>query len=153
MINQLISTLYCCYMDIQTDMTYFVTFLLFIFVSLMIGGSCSDHSLDKRANVAKRIDKNSHYNIYTKINSLEKDLSNLETKLQKRTKLLRQVLRSVIEMDSNVGLLDKSPKKQTNLASKKNGNLSSQFFFFISLFFLFYFHQYWRMNGAQIFEI
>ena len=115
-------------------MAYFMTFLLFIFLCLMIGGSCSDQS----ANVAKRTNNNTYY---TKINTLEKDLSNLETKLQKRTKLLRQVLRSVIEMDSNVGLLDKSPKKQTNLASKKNGNLSSQFFFFISLF-LFYFHLY-----------
>ena len=122
-------------LDTQTDMTNFVTFLLFIFVCLMIGGSCSDHS----ANVAKRTINNTYYNIYTKINSLEKDLSNLETKLQKRTKLLRQVLRSVIEMDSNVGLLDKSPKKQTNLASKKNGKLSSQFFVFISLFFYFIF--------------
>ena len=113
-------------------MAYFMTFLLFIFLCLMIGGSCSDQS----ANVAKRTNNNTYYNIYTKINTLEKDLSNLETKLQKRTKLLRQVLRSVIEMDSNVGLLDKSPKKQTNLASKKNGNLSSQFFFLYFIIFI-----------------
>ena len=109
-------------MSSPTDMTPFVKYFIFTAVCLMIGGSCGEHSLDRRANVVKRTDKNTFYNIYTKINAMEKDLKNLETKLQKRTKLLRHVLRSVLEMDSNLGLPGKNQKKQTNLASKKNGN-------------------------------
>nr|XP_022310183.1 uncharacterized protein LOC111115653 [Crassostrea virginica] len=101
-------------------MTPFVICLMFTVVGLLIGGSCGEHSLDRRANVVKRSDKNTYYNIYTKINAMETDLKNLETKLQKRTKLLRQVLQSVLEMDSNIGLPDKNQKNQTNLTSKEN---------------------------------
>ncbi|XP_078321096.1 uncharacterized protein LOC111115653 isoform X1 [Crassostrea virginica] len=107
-------------MDSSTNMTPFVKCLMFTVVCLMIAGSCCEHSLDRRANVAKRSDNDTYYNIYTKINTLEKYVSNLETKLQTRTKLLRQVLKSVIEMDSNLGLSDKNLKKERKLASKKN---------------------------------
>ncbi|XP_022303035.2 uncharacterized protein LOC111110735 [Crassostrea virginica] len=95
-------------------MSPFVTFLMFLVVSLLIGVSCGDRSLGRRTNVANRSDNNTCNNIYTKINTLEKDLSNLETKLRKRTKLLQQVLRSVLEMDSNLEM------SETNLASKRN---------------------------------
>ena len=114
-------------MDLSTNMTPFVKCLMFTAVCLMIGGSCGEPSLDRRANVAKRSDNDTLYNIYTKINTLETHLGNLETKLQKRTKMLRQVLQSVIEMDSNLGLSDENLKKERKLASKKNGNLFSQF--------------------------
>nr|XP_022310312.1 uncharacterized protein LOC111115763 [Crassostrea virginica] len=107
-------------MDLPTNMTPFVKCLMFTVVCLMIGGSYGEHSLERRANVSKRTDKNTYYNIYTKINAMEKDLKNLETKLQKRTKLLRQVLQSVIEVDSNLGLSDKNLKKERKLAPKKN---------------------------------
>ena len=94
-------------MDSATNMTTFVTFLLFLVVGLMIGGSCGEHSLDRRANVAKRSDNDTYYNIYTKINTLEKYVSNLV----KRTKLLQKLLRSVVEIDDNIGLSEKSPKR------------------------------------------
>lgn len=113
-------------MDSPTNMTPFVKCLMFTAVCMMIGGSCGEHSIDRRANVNKRTDKNTFYNIYTKINAMEKDLKNLETKLQKRTKMLRQVLQSVIEVDSNLGLSDKNLKKERKLAPKKNGNFFSQ---------------------------
>ena len=62
-------------------------------------------------------------------------MSNLETKLRKRTKLLQQVLRSVLEMDSNLEMSEKNQKKQTNLASKRNDNIfrkvNSDIFIFI----------------------
>ena len=116
-------------MDSPTNMTPFVKCLMFTAVCMMIGGSCGEHSIDRRANVNKRSDKNTYYNIYTKINAMEKDLKNLETKLQKRTKMLRQVLQSVIEMDSNLGLSDKNLTKERKLASKKNGNLFFWCFF------------------------
>ena len=90
-----------------------------------MGDRVAANSLDKRTRFAKRTDKNTYYNIYAKINALEKDLKNLETRLQKKNKLLRQVLQSVLE-DSNLELPDKSLKKQTDLASKKNGNVFSQ---------------------------
>ena len=113
-------------MDSPTNMTPFVKCLMFTVVCLLIGGSCSEHSLDRRANVVKRSDKDTYYNIYTKINAMEKDLKNLETKLQKRTKLLRQVLQSVIEVDSNLGLSDKNLKNERKLAPENNGNFFSQ---------------------------
>ena len=111
-------------MDSATNMTTFVTFLLFLVVGLMIGGSCGEHSLDRRANVAKRSDNDTYYNIYTKINTLEKYVSNLETKLQKRTKLLQKLLRSVVEIDGNIGLSEKSPKKNGNLFSQKSNKIT-----------------------------
>ena len=105
---------------------------MFLVVSLLIGVSCS---LDRRTNVTKRTDNDTYYNIYTKINTLQKDLKSLEIKLQTRTKLLRQVLRSVLEMDSNLEMSEKNQKKQTNLASKRNGNIfrkvNSDIFIFI----------------------
>ena len=98
-------------MGSATNMAPFVKYLIFTAVCLLIRGSCGEHSVDRRANVVKRADNDAYYNIYTKINTLEKYVSNLETKLQTRTKLLRQVLKSVLELDSNLGL-----------PSKKNGN-------------------------------
>ena len=71
-------------MDLSTNMTPFVKCLMFTVVCLLIGGSCSEHSLDRRANVIKRSDRDTYYNIYTKINALEKDLNNLKTRLQKK---------------------------------------------------------------------
>ena len=91
-------------MGSTTNMAPFVKYLIFTAVCLLIGGSCGEHSVDRRANVVKRADNDTYYNIYTKINTLEKYVSNLETKLQTRTKLLRQVLKSVLELDSNLGL-------------------------------------------------
>ena len=41
----------------------------------------------------------------------------------KRKNIIRQVLQSVIDVDSKPGLTDNSLKKQTHQASKKNGNL------------------------------
>ena len=84
-------------------MTPFVKFLFFFAVNLIIGVNSNAISLDKRANFAKRADKNTLYNIYTKINSLEKALKNQETRNQKRTKLLREILKSFVGIDSNLG--------------------------------------------------
>lgn len=107
------------------NMTPFVKCLLFTTFCLMIGDSFGSNSLDKkRTNFTKRADRDSYYNIYTKINAMEKDLKNLETKLQKRTKLLRHVLQSVLEMDSKSGSSDKSLNKENILSSKENGIFS-----------------------------
>ena len=99
-------------MGSTTNMAPFVTYLIFTAVCLLIGGSCGEHSVDRRANVVKRTDNDTYYNIYTKINTLEKYVSNLETKLQKRTKLLQKLLRSIVEIDGNIGLSEKSKKKE-----------------------------------------
>ena len=137
-------------MGTLTNMTRFVTFLLFLVVGLMIGGSCDEHSLDRRANVVKRADNDTYYNIYTKINTLEKYVSNLETKLQTRTKLLRQVLKSVLELDSNKGLPEKSSKNQNIQTSKRNGNLFLTKVKLHSFYLPVYL--YWRLNEVRTFE-
>ena len=44
----------------------------------------------------------------------------------KRKIIIRQVLQSVIDVDSNPGLTDDSLKKQTHQAPKKNRNLCTK---------------------------
>ena len=99
----------------SSTMTPFVKCLLSMAVCLMIGNTFGTNSLDKRTRFAKRTDKDTYYNIYIKINALEKDLKNLETRLQKKNKLLRQVLQSVIEIDSNPGLPVKKKQKNSGI--------------------------------------
>lgn len=59
--------------------------LLFLAACLIMGDRVATNSLDKRTSFAKRTDKDTYYNIYSKINALEKDLKNLKTRLQKKT--------------------------------------------------------------------
>ena len=115
------------------NMTPFVKFLLFFAVNLIIGVNSNAISRDKRADFAKRVDRNTYYNIYTKINTLERGLKKLETTTQKRTKLLREVLKSVIGIDSNLGntVISWQKFEETNMASKKIVNFKSLLFSFI----------------------
>ena len=117
-------------------MTPLMNVLLFLAVCLMTGVYVGANSLDKRASSANNTDEDNYYNIYSKIDALEKDLKKLETRLQKKKKLLRQVLQSVIDIDSNLGLADNSLKKQRQQTSKKNGNLLLKRFYKIKLTYL-----------------
>nr|XP_022290028.1 complement C1q-like protein 4 [Crassostrea virginica] len=101
-------------------MAPFVKFLLLFAVNQIIGVNSNAISLDKRANFAKRADKNTLYNIYTKINTLEKALKNQETRNQKRTKLLREVLKSFVGIDSNL----ESSQKVAFTATVTRGTIS-----------------------------
>ena len=94
------------------------------------------NSLDKRSSPTNDTDDDNYYNIYTKIDALEKDMKKLETRLQKKKKILRQVLQSVIDVDSNPVLADNSLKKQTHQDSKKNGHLFLLSFYKIKLILL-----------------
>ena len=114
-------------------MTPLMNSLLFLVVCLMTGVYVGANSLEKRTSSANNTDEDNYYNIYTKIDALEKDLKKLETRLQKKKKLLRQVLQSVIDIDSNLGLADNSLKKQRQQTSKKNGNLILKRFYKIKL--------------------
>ena len=114
-------------------MTPLMNVLLFLVVCLMTGVFVGANSLDKRTSPPNNTDEDNYYNIYTKIDALEKDMKNLETRLQKKKKLLRQVLQSVIDIDSNLGLADNSLKKQRQQTSKKNGNLLLKRFYKIKL--------------------
>ena len=104
--------------------------------SFLLGDRVDANSLDKRAIFAKTADKDTYYNIYTKINTIEKVESFEEAgnkNAKKRTKLVRQMLQSVIEMDGNQGLPNKSVKKNQNNLEPKKG------MFIYSINFLFYF--------------
>ena len=90
----------------------------FLAVFLIIGDRVDANSLDKRAIFTKTADKDTYYNIYTKINTIEKVESLEEAgnkNAKKRTKLVRQMLQSVIEMDGNQGLPNKSVKKNPKI--------------------------------------
>ena len=81
----------------------------------MIGDRVDANSLDKRANFTKTADKDTYYNIYTKINTIEKveSLEEAGNKNAKRTKQVRQMLQSVIEMDGNQELMPNKSVKKT----------------------------------------
>ena len=59
---------------------------LFLVVCLMTVVHVCANSLDKRASSATNTDDDNYYNIYTKIDALEKDMKNLKTRLQKKKK-------------------------------------------------------------------
>lgn len=96
--------------------------ILLTIICVIIRYEVGTNSLDKKANFGNNTDTDTYYNIYAKINSLEKKLKNLETRMQRRTKLLQQIMHSFIEMDSNEGMPDKGPKKQTRLATTNTVN-------------------------------
>ena len=62
---------------------------LFLVFCLMTGVNVDANSLDKRASPTNNTDEDNYYNIYTKTDALEKDMKNPETRLHKKTKLLR----------------------------------------------------------------
>ena len=105
-------------------MTPLMKVLLFPVVCLLTGVNVGANSLDKRTIPANNNDEDNYmyYNIYTKLDALEKNMKNLERRLQKKKNVLRQVLQSVLDIDSNLGLTDNIFNKQRHQASKKNGN-------------------------------
>ena len=67
-------------------MTPLMNVLLFLVVCLLTGVNVGANSLDKRTSPINNTDEDNYYNIYSKINALEKDLKKLETRLQKKKK-------------------------------------------------------------------
>ena len=85
---------------------------------------------DQSSNITE---DNGYYNIYSKIDSLEKSLQNLQTGVKNRNKLLQQVFLAIAEFDADPAMTDVDLKSLVLQTKSKNGN-------FISSFFIIYFH-------------
>ena len=72
----------------------------------MIGGKVSAYSLVDRHNVSNSSEEYGYYNIYNKIDSLQKAFQTLETNGQKKNNILRQVLKSITEIDEHIEMSD-----------------------------------------------
>ncbi|XP_078322073.1 uncharacterized protein LOC111112209 [Crassostrea virginica] len=84
------------------------TILWFVAVSFMIGGKVNAYSLVDQSNVSNSSEEYGYYNIYDKIDSLQKAFQTLETNVQRKNNILRQVLQSITEMDDNTEMSDES---------------------------------------------
>ena len=98
--------------------------LWFVAVSFMIGGKVSAYSLVDQSNVSNSSEEFGYYNIYDKIDSLQTTFQTLETNMQRKNNMLRQVLQSITEMDDNSEMSDKSSQGTTTIQPVQNkGNL------------------------------
>lgn len=90
----------------KNEMSPFLKLLFFIFVDIIIERKVESFLLNEHANVSGSPPDHGYYNIYSKIDYLEKALQNLETSVQQKEThmdtLLRQVLLTVNEMDAKI---------------------------------------------------
>ena len=112
-----------------TMMPRFVNLLWLVSANAIIGSKVESFLLNGHANVSGSPLDNGYYNIYSKIDYLERALQNLETSVQQKEThmdtLLRQVLLTVNEMDAKIessGLQNISLEIQQLKALTKNGN-------------------------------
>ena len=82
--------------------------LCFVAVSLMIVGKVCAYSLVDRPNVSNSSEEYGYYNIYDKIDTMQKAFQTMETNVQRKNNMLRQVLQSFTEMDNNIEMSDES---------------------------------------------
>ena len=90
--------------------------ILWFAISFMIvenHGKVSAYSLVDRPDVSNSSEEYGYYNIYNKIDSLQKSFQTLETNVQRKNNMLRQVLQSITEMDDNIEMSDENSKGTT----------------------------------------
>ena len=106
-------------------------FLWCVAFIMMAGIAVRGHPIaDQTSN---NTEDNGYYNIYSKIDSLEKSLQNLQTGVKNRNKLLQQVFLAIAEFDADPAMIDVDLKSLVLQTKSKNGNV-------ISSFFIIYFH-------------
>lgn len=101
-------------------------YLLF-FLVIVTATEFSAFLLNDHANASIGNPVNGNYNIYSKIDALERTLQNLETSVREKTThmdtLMRQVLLTVTEIDSNLGTVN-LPDKHQNLTMNSKGRMN-----------------------------
>ena len=110
-------------------MSTLVNLLWLVLVNVMVEYRVESFLFNGHANVSGSPLDNGYYNIYSKIDYLERALQNLETSVQQKEThmdtLLRQVLLTVNEMDAKIessGLQNISLEIEQLKALTKNGN-------------------------------
>nr|XP_022309764.1 uncharacterized protein LOC111115354 [Crassostrea virginica] len=87
-------------------MSTLINLLWLVLVNVMVEYRVESFLFNVHANVSGSPSDNGYYNIYSKIDSLERALQNLETSVQQKEThmdtLLRQVLLTVNEMDAKI---------------------------------------------------
>nr|XP_022295370.1 uncharacterized protein LOC111105386 [Crassostrea virginica] len=85
-------------------MMHFFNLLWFVAFVFMIGEKGSAYSLA----VSNSSEEYGYYNIYNKIDSMQKAFQTLETNVQRKNNMLRQILQPITEMDDNIKMSDQS---------------------------------------------
>ena len=107
-------------------MSQLMRFLWCIAFIMMAGILVGGHPIaDQTSN---NTEDNGYYNIYSKIDSLEKNLHNLQTRVKNRNKLLQQVFLAIAELDNDPAMTDMDLKSLILQTKSKNGNFISSFF-------------------------
>ena len=92
----------------------------FVAVSFMISGEVSAYSLADRSDVSNSSEEYGYYNIYDKIDSLQTAFQTVETNMQRKNNMLRQVLQSITEMDDNIEMSDESSQVTNTIQPVQN---------------------------------
>nr|XP_022310267.1 uncharacterized protein LOC111115723 [Crassostrea virginica] len=99
-------------------MSQLMRFLWCIAVIMMAGIPVRGHPIaDQSSN---NTEDNGYYNIYSKIDSLEKSLQNLQTGVNNRNKLLQQVFLAIAEFDADPAMTDVDLKSLVLQTKSKN---------------------------------
>ena len=101
-------------------MAQILKILWFVAVGFMIGGKVNAYSLADRSDVSNSSEEYGYYNIYDKINSLQTTVQTLETNVQRKNNILRQILQSITEMDDNIEMSDQSSQVTTTIQPVQN---------------------------------
>ena len=113
-------------------MSDILRFLCCVVVILMTGIPVGGHPITEHP--PNNTEDNGYYNIYSKIDLLEKDLHHLQTSVNNRNKLLKQVFLTFMELEvdpafpdldlkSLVLQIQRDPKSPVLQTLSKNGNI------------------------------
>ena len=103
-------------------MVHFLNFVWFVAFVFIIGvkGSAS-------LAVSNSSEEYGYYNIYNKIDSMQKAFQTLETNVQRKNNMLRQILQPITEMDDNIKMSDQSSQvTKTVQPLQKNGKFKME---------------------------
>ena len=102
---------------------HFFNLLWFVAFVFMIGEKGSAYSLA----VLNSSEEYGYYNIYNKIDSMQKAFQTLETNVQRKNNMLRQILQPITEMDDNIRMSDQSSQvTKTVQPLQKNGKFKME---------------------------
>ena len=102
---------------------HFFNLLWFVAFVFMIGERGSAYSLA----VSNISEEYGYYNIYNKIDSMQKAFQTLETNVQRKNNMLRQILQPITEMDDNIKMSDQSSQvTKTVQPLQKNGKFKME---------------------------
>ena len=104
-------------------MLHFLNFVWFVVFVFIIGEKGSAYSLE----VSNKSEEYGYYNIYNKIDSMQKAFQTLETNVQRKNKMLRQILQPITKMDDNIEMSDQSSQvTKTVQPLQRNGKFKME---------------------------